>query len=211
MGRMLYFITGNKGKFEEVKAILPEVERLDIDLPEIQEIDAHEVIKAKLQAAFAHRDGVRKRGALSQDLASAFASDAEQKSHRVYSIGTGFMVEDISLCLDCLNGLPGPLIKWFLKAVGNEGLAEITSQFGNDKVTARTMIGYAKSADDIHFFEGVIEGKIVAPRGELGFGWDPIFLPEGYDKTFAEMTLEEKNAISMRRIATNKLKEFLSQ
>lgn len=176
---MLYFITGNKGKYEEVKTILPEVEQLDIDLPEIQEIDAHEVIKVKLQAAFAHHAGP-------------------------------FMVEDISLYLDCLKGLPGPLIKWFLKTIGNEGLTEIAEKFGNDKVTARTMIGYARSKGDVHFFEGVIEGRIVSARGERGFGWDPIFLPDGHDKTFAEMTPEEKNAISMRRIATNKLKEFLT-
>ncbi|MBI4086627.1 RdgB/HAM1 family non-canonical purine NTP pyrophosphatase [Candidatus Kaiserbacteria bacterium] len=176
---MIYFITGNKGKYEEVKAILPEVEQLDIDLPEIQEIDAHEVIKAKLEAAFAHKEGE-------------------------------FIVEDISLYLDCLNGLPGPLIKWFLKTIGNDGLAEIAEKFGNDKATAKTMIGYAKSSDDVHFFEGVIEGRIVPARGEGGFGWDPIFLPDGHDKTFAEMTAEEKNEISMRRIATSKLKEFLT-
>jgi non-canonical purine NTP pyrophosphatase (RdgB/HAM1 family) len=178
MGRMLYFITGNKGKFDEVKAILPEVEQLDIDLPEIQEIDAREVIKAKLAAAFAHREGE-------------------------------FIVEDLSLYLESLNGLPGPLIKWFLKTIGNEGLVNLAARLGNDRAVAKTIIGYAKGADDIRFFEGAIEGRIVAARGEGGFGWDPIFLPDGYDKTFGEMTLQEKNDISMRRIAANKLKEFL--
>lgn len=176
---MIYFITGNKGKFEEVRAILPEVEQLDIDLPEIQGIDPHEIIKAKLQAAFAHHEGE-------------------------------FMVEDVSLSFDCLNGLPGPLIKWFLKTIGNEGLVHLAAKLGDDRATARTMIGYAKSKDDLHFFEGVVEGRIVTARGESGFGWDSIFLPDGHEKTFAEMATEEKNAISMRRIAVNKLKEFLS-
>ena len=175
---MFYFITSNKGKFEEVRAILSEIEQLDIDLLEMQEIDAHAVIRAKLEAAYAHHNGE-------------------------------FIVEDLSLHLECLNGLPGPLIKWFLKTIGNEGLVEIASKFGNDKATAKAMIGYARSADDIHFFEGVIEGRIVPPRGEGGFGWDSIFLPDGYDKTFGEMTQEEKNAISMRRIAVNKLKGYL--
>ena len=177
---MICFITGNRGKFEEVQAILPEVEQLDINLPEIQEIDAHEVIRAKLEAAYTHHAGP-------------------------------FMVEDISLSLACLGGLPGPLIKWFLKTIGNEGLFEIVSKFGNDTATAKTMIGYARSPEEIHFFEGTIAGRIVAPRGEGGFGWDPVFLPDGHDKTFGEMTTEEKNAISMRRIAANKLKEFLSK
>lgn len=176
----LYFLTGNKNKFEEVKAILGEVEQLDIDLPEIQEIDAKEIIKAKLQEAFNHQQGE-------------------------------FLVEDTSLYLDSLNGLPGPLIKWFLKTVGNEGLFNIADKLGNSKAQAKTIIGFAKNNDEIYFFEGEVKGKIVSPRGDNGFGWDKIFEPDGFLKTFAEMSLEEKNAISMRRIALNKLKEFLSK
>jgi len=175
---MIYFITGNKNKFEEVKAILPEVEQLDIDLPEIQEIDAKEIIKEKLLEALKHKKGE-------------------------------FIVEDTSLYLDCLHGLPGPLIKWFLQTIGNKGLSKIAEKFKNNKAVAKTIIGYAKSQRDIHFFEGVINGKIVSPRGKTNFGWDPIFMPDGYDKTFAEMSREEKNKISMRRNALNKLKKFL--
>lgn len=178
--KMIYFITGNKNKFEEVKYILPEVEQLDIDLPEIQEIDARVIIRAKLQEALNHHEGE-------------------------------FIVEDTSLYLECLKGLPGPLIKWFLKTVGNEGLVEIAERFGNSKAEARTVVGYAKSHEEVCFFEGVVRGKIVKPRGESNFGWDPIFLPEGYSKTFAEMGIEEKNKLSMRRTAVNKLKEFLEK
>ncbi|MFA5188965.1 MAG: RdgB/HAM1 family non-canonical purine NTP pyrophosphatase [Patescibacteria group bacterium] len=177
---MIYFITGNKNKFAEVKAILPEVEQLDIDLPEIQEIDTKEIVKEKLLEALKHKKGE-------------------------------FIVEDTSLYLDCLNGLPGPLIKWFLQTIGNEGLANLADKLGDDNAVAKTIIGYAKSQEDIYFFEGVINGKIISPRGETNFGWDPIFLPDGYDKTFAEMSREEKNKISMRRNAFNKLSEFLQQ
>lgn len=112
--------------------------------------------------------------------------------------------------MDCLKGLPGPLIKWFLKTVGNQGLYEIAQKFGNDQTEAKVVIGFAKNREEIYFFEGSLKGKIVAPRGDQGFGWDPIFIPEGFTKTFAQMSAEEKNQISMRRIALNKLKEFLN-
>lgn len=110
-----------------------------------------------------------------------------------------------------MSGLPGPLIKWFLKTVGNEGLFNIADKLGNLNAEAKTIVGFAKSREEIYFFEGSIRGKIVNPRGDNGFGWDKIFEPEGSSKTFAEMNLEEKNAISMRRIALNKLKEFLNK
>jgi len=120
-----------------------------------------------------------------------------------------FIVEDSSLCFDCLNGLPGPLIKWFEESLGNEGLADIAQKMGNNQAEARVMIGYAKNPEEIYYFEGVLKGKIVPPCGENGFGWDKIFVPEGHDKTFAQMSPEEKNSISMRKIAFEKLKEFL--
>jgi len=173
----LYFITGNKNKFAEVSAILPNVEQLDIDLPEVQDIDAKEIIKAKLLEALNHKQ-------------------AE------------FIVEDTSLYFDCLNGLPGPLIKWFMKTVGNKGLFNIVKKLGNNRAEAKTIIGYAKNTDEIYYFEGIVKGGIVSPIGKSGFGWDPIFQPDGFLKSFAELTQEEKNKISMRRIALNKLKEF---
>lgn len=177
MDNMIYFITGNKNKFAEVKAILPEVEQLDIELTEIQEINSQEIIKAKLEEALKFYEGE-------------------------------FIVEDTSLYLDALNGLPGPLIKWFLKTIGNEGLYDLAGKFG-DRAKARVIIGYARKKGDYNFFEGEIRGRIVEPRGDQGFGWDSIFVPEGHSKTFAEMDQGEKNEVSMRRMALNKLKEFL--
>ena len=97
-----------------------------------------------------------------------------------------------------------------MKTLGNSGLATLVEKFSNAKAEARTVIGYAKDAEHIHYFEGVVRGTIVAPRGKTTFGWDPIFQPEESEKTFAEMSREEKNKISMRREAFQKLKEFLS-
>lgn len=173
----LHFITGNKGKLIEVQSILGDVTALDIDLAEIQSLDAHEIIRAKLDEARRHHNG-------------------------------RLIVEDTSLYFEALNGLPGPLIKWFMKTIGNDGLAEIVSSFENNKAEAKTIIGYSNSEGKISFFEGSIKGSIVSPRG-TGFGWDPIFLPDGYTKTFGEMTAEEKNRISMRKIALEKLKHEL--
>jgi inosine triphosphate pyrophosphatase len=172
----IYFITGNKNKFEEAKAVLPELEMLEIDLPEIQEVNSEEIIKAKLLEALKHQEGE-------------------------------FVVEDTSLSFECLNGLPGPFIKWFLQEIGNEGLFNLVAKMGNNKAEAKTMVGYAKNKDEIKFFEGSIKGQIVKPEVETNFGWDPIFKPEGKEMTFAEMTKDEKNELSMRRKAFEKLKE----
>lgn len=181
----LYFITGNKNKFDEVSAILGAIEQLDLDLPEIQDSDARNIIQAKLVEALKHT---------SKEC----------------------IVEDTSLYLDCLNGLPGPFIKWFLKAIGNEGLAAITEKFANPAAEAKTIVGYAKNSREIYFFEGSVRGKIVRPRGNFslsrsGFGWDSIFQPDGFYETFAEMNPEKKNEISMRRMALNAFKKFLEE
>ncbi|MCF7834569.1 non-canonical purine NTP pyrophosphatase [Candidatus Gracilibacteria bacterium] len=175
---MLYFITGNKNKFSEVKAIIKDIEQLNIDLPELQEIDPYKIIEAKLIEARKHHDGE-------------------------------FIVEDTSLYMDCLNGLPGPLIKWFLEKLGNEGIFEIAKKFNNYKVTAKTLIGYGDSSGEIRFFEGNLEGKIIKPEVESDFGWAPIFCPNGYNCSFAELSIEERNKMSMRGQALAKLKDFL--
>jgi non-canonical purine NTP pyrophosphatase (RdgB/HAM1 family) len=172
----IYFITGNANKFKEAQAILKGIgiQQLNIELPEIQEVDPAAIIEAKLQAAFSHHDGE-------------------------------FIVEDTSLSFDCLNGLPGPLIKWFLKALGDQGLYEMASKLGSMKATAKTVVGYAKDKNQIQYFEGVTEGEIVAPRGGKHFGWDPIFQPAGFPQTYAEMTDSQKNEISARAAAFKKL------
>ena len=175
----IYFITGNKNKFAEAKAIIPDLKQLVIDLPEIQEIDAKKIIQAKLEEALKHKTGE-------------------------------FIVEDTSLYLDCLNGMPGPLIKWFLQTIGGRGIFELAKKYNNFGVSAKACIGYAKNKHDIRFFTGKIKCVIVEPEALSSFGWDPIFKPDGYDKTFAEMGKNEKNKISHRRIAFEKFKKELS-
>lgn len=140
-----------------------------------------------------------------QKIISAKLEEARIRHKDIY------IVEDTSLYFNCLNGLPGPLIKWFLESLGDQKLAEIALKLGNPKAEARTLIGYIDEKGRKSYFEGKIKGKIVLPRGKEGFGWDKIFLPDGYNITFGEMTREEKNKISMRKIALKKLTRFIRQ
>ena len=119
------------------------------------------------------------------------------------------LVEDTSLVFEALGRLPGPLIKWFLQELDNEGLCNLLSGFESRKAIAEVLFGYY---DGIIFktFKGEIKGSIAeTPRGERGFGWDPIFIPEGQEKTWGEMTMDEQIATSMRRQALQKLARFL--
>lgn len=177
---VIYFITGNSGKLGEAKSVIPEIEQIDLNLPEIQELDAKKIIEEKLNSAINENKG-------------------------------SFFCEDTSVYIDSLGGLPGPLIKWFLQALGDKGIAELVERYENKSATAKTFLGYIGEDKKILFFEGKVRGKIVAPRGDGGFGWDKIFQPEGYEKTFGEMTLAEKEETSMRKQALIKLKEFLGK
>ncbi|HUD44105.1 MAG TPA: non-canonical purine NTP pyrophosphatase [Patescibacteria group bacterium] len=120
-----------------------------------------------------------------------------------------FMVEDTSLYLDCLNGLPGPFGKWFEEKLGNDGMYNLVTKMGNPKAKCAVIIGFAKDKNQIKYFEGSCEGIIVAPKTKDPFGFNNVFQPNGFYKVFAEMSIEEKNKISMRGTAARKLKEFL--
>jgi non-canonical purine NTP pyrophosphatase (RdgB/HAM1 family) len=121
----IVFITGNEGKLREVKSLIPDIQSVEMNLTEIQEMDAQKIILAKLEEARKHYPS------------------------------TALLVEDTSLYLHALGGLPGPLVKWFTMAVGVEGIYKLTEPFGSKRATARTFIGYADE-DGIRFFEGVL-------------------------------------------------------
>lgn len=120
-----------------------------------------------------------------------------------------FIVEDTSVYLDCLGKLPGPFIKFFLQALGPGGIYEIGDRYKNNKARAVSHVGYAKSKDEIYFFEGEVLGTLVPPSATPDFGWNTIFKPDGFNKTFSEMTVEEKTKTNHRSRALSKLKDFL--
>lgn len=117
-------------------------------------------------------------------------------------------VEDVSFGFEAWNWLPGPYIKEFVKIIGTEKLPRLLEGHSK-KAKAICWIGYAQSKDDIIVLKGEIYGKIVEARFDNGFDFDRIFVPEGYDKTFSEMTIENKNKISHRGKAIDEFKKFL--
>jgi len=119
------------------------------------------------------------------------------------------IVEDTSLVFRAWNELPGPFIKHFLQNLGLDGLVDALAPFENWDAVALCGLGYHDGAE-VHYFEGRVEGRIVVARGEGGFGWDPIFRPLDSERTFAEMTPEEKNRHSMRAPAMKALADFLA-
>ncbi len=177
----LCFITGNKNKLREAEQILG-VKLSSVDL------DLDEI----------------------QELDSD--KIAEHKVKQAWElIKKPLFISDQSLYIHCLNDFPGPLIKWFWTKVTMEKICRIANFFDDHKIYTKTTLTYYDGTDMKHFY-GIVQGTIPAePRGTNGFAWDPIFIPEGYEKTFAEMAAEEKNAISMHKIALEKLSAFLKQ
>ncbi len=176
----VYLITGNKDKLREAEQIL-NTKLKHVDL------DLEEV-----------------QGLDSDKISEHKAKEAWE------NVGKPLFVWDQSLYIHCLNDFPGPLVKWFWEKVTLERICKIANLFGDDAIYAKTTLTLYDGKEMRHFY-GIVKGRIPkTPRGKNGFAWDPIFIPEGFDKTFAEMTPEEKNAISMHRIALEKLSGFLN-
>ena len=134
----------------------------------------------------------------------------EHKTKEAFEqVGGTVLVEDTSLTFNALGKLPGPLIKWFLTELDNEGLCKILNSYEDRSALAEVCFGLYDGSK-LKIFEGQIEGIIAeVPRGERGFGWDPVFIPKGYKKTWGEMDAEEQKETSMRRIALLKLEAYL--
>jgi inosine triphosphate pyrophosphatase len=119
------------------------------------------------------------------------------------------IVEDTSLYFEAWNELPGPLVKWFLRSLGPDGLVKALEPFDNFRARAVCCMGYTEDGQALHLFLGEVPGLIVSPRGSREFGWDPIFQPEGFSQTFGEMSADDKHSVSMRARAARKLRKFL--
>jgi inosine triphosphate pyrophosphatase len=176
----IYFITGNENKLKEARDILEPFKVENKVLP-IPEIQGDRF------------DIVRTK--------AKFASD---------KFNLPVFVDDTNLCLSALSDLPGPYIDDFLKAIGREGIVKMLHGFEDKSAKAICMIAYCEPGKDPVIFEGLTEGEIVSPRGSSKFGFDPIFQPKGYKKTYAELG-EKKNEISHRKLALEKLRAYLEK
>ena len=136
----------------------------------------------------------------------------EHKTKEAYKqVGGIVLVEDTSLTFNALGRLPGPLIKWFLTELDNAGLCKLLDAYDDRSAVAEVCFGLY-DGKELRMFEGEARGSIApTPRGEKGFGWDPIFVPEGHEKTWGEMDPEEQKETSMRRIALQRLEGVLKQ
>ncbi|KAK3887485.1 hypothetical protein Pcinc_008398 [Petrolisthes cinctipes] len=183
--RPLIFVTGNAKKLEEVQAILGNsfpfrLVNEKIDLPEYQG-EADQVSRLKCQAA------------------------AELVKGPV-------IVEDTCLCFNALGGLPGPYIKWFLDKLKPAGLHKLLAGFEDKSAEAVCTFAFSSgdSKEEVMLFHGRTPGTIVEPRGDNNFGWDPCFMPKGFDKTYAELDGATKNSISHRYKALDALREYFT-
>jgi non-canonical purine NTP pyrophosphatase (RdgB/HAM1 family) len=117
------------------------------------------------------------------------------------------LVEDTGLAFAAWNGLPGALIKWFLLTLGTAGICRVLRGETNRGARATTLFGYCDGTV-CHVFAGAVSGVVpAAPCGTHGFGWDTIFQPRGSERTFGEMTPEEKDRFSMRRLALERFRQ----
>ena len=176
------YITGNRQKFEEAQLILRDWDLEQVNL-EITEIQGDRY-----------------------QVATAKAKEAVRILQRPA------IVEDISLCFNAWNGMPGPYVKDFLQTMGAAGLAEAILKTEDHRVQAICVVAYVVPGSEPILFEGMIEGNAVTPRGSLSHGtasFNSCFEPIGSSKTFGEMTMEEHSRISMRNIALLKLRKFL--
>ncbi|KAI1617947.1 Ham1 family protein [Exophiala viscosa] len=178
----LNFITGNANKLAEVQAILGEVKNLILQSKNVE-------------------------GAEIQGTIEEVAVD--KCSRAAVAVNGPVLTEDTALEFEALKGLPGPYIKHFLGALGHEGLNNLLAAY--DDKTSYAVCTFAYCAGPGHepiLFQGRTRGKIVPARGPGHFGWDPIFEYEG--QTYAEMDKAEKNRISHRGKALDKLKAWLA-
>ncbi|THH07924.1 hypothetical protein EW146_g9162 [Bondarzewia mesenterica] len=185
----LTFVTGNANKLKEVKAILLDSEGHSLEI-EPKDFDRKSLLP-EIQGT-------------TRDVAIAKCKAAAEL------VNGPCIVEDTALCFKAMNGLPGPYIKFFLKELGHEGLNKMLDGFSTREAWALCTFAFSPGpgAEPI-LFEGRTEGTIVPTRGPPVFGWDSIFQAENTGQTYAEMDPAEKNAISHRYRALNKLREYL--
>jgi len=135
----------------------------------------------------------------------------DHKAKQAYDLlKTPVLIEDAQLTCTSLGNLPGPFIKFFVQEIGPAGIAQMLNSFEDRTAHGRICYGLY-DGKTMHYFEGEMHGSIARePRGEGGFGFDRIFINDGYTKTRGEMNEYEYAQTSYRKLALDKLKEYLA-
>ncbi|TGE22045.1 non-canonical purine NTP diphosphatase [Hymenobacter aquaticus] len=185
------FATNNEHKLTEVRALLPA----SIELVSLHDIGCHEELP---------------------ETRDTLAGNARQKAEHVWQhYQTSCFADDTGLEVAALNGEPGVYSARYAgpQRSAADNVAKLLRELGdqtNRQAEFRTVIALVLPGGEVHEFDGAVPGQITTSvRGADGFGYDPIFQPEGHALTFAEMTLTEKNTLSHRARAVGKLVEFL--
>ena len=184
--KIVFFATGNINKFNEARSILRpfgiSVGMLRMKGDEIQSDSLKEISQTSAKNAF-------------------------KRTH------LPIFVEDAGLFIDDLNGFPGPYAAYVYKTIHNSGILKLMEKAADRHAKFQSVIAYFdQPLCEPEYFEGESKGEITQterkPQGKLPFGFDPIFQPEGSSKTFAEMTVEEKNGYSHRAKAIRKFAKW---
>ena len=186
----LVFATNNKHKLEEVQKLLSN----NFNLLSLKDISF--------------------KGEIPEDY-ETLKENALQKARYIHDrFKTNCFADDTGLEIDFLKGAPGVYSARYAGpgCTFDDNINKVLNEMGdaeNRKARFRTVIALILDERE-YFFEGVVDGEILKEKqGDEGFGYDPVFRPLGYEQSFAEMILEDKNKISHRGRATQKLIEFL--
>lgn len=187
----LVFATNNKHKLQEVQALLEN----DIHIVSLNDIGCMEELP---------------------ETGNTLEANAQQKAEYIYKkYQMNCFADDTGLEIESLNGKPGVYSACYAGKEQNDekNIRKVLHEMNNHQnrnAQFRTVICLIIN-HSYHQFEGLVQGTILKERrGIGGFGYDSVFLPHGYKKTFAEMSMEEKNRISHRAIAIKKLVNFLN-
>jgi len=179
------FITGNFHKFNEVRSILSSM---------------------GIAVSMLRMKGIEIQSNCINEIAEHCAVEAFNQCH------IPLIVEDAGLFIDALEGFPGPYSAYVYKTIQNRGILKLMEKMHNRKATFCSAIVYYSQETGPVLFEGKTDGEITLTErksdNNSGFGFDPIFQPLNSEKTFAEMTLKEKNEFSHRAKAINKFAEW---
>ena len=188
-GRVVFFATGNINKFNEACSILSQ---------------------HGIAAGMLNLKGDEIQSESLKDIAVASVINAYKRSH------LPIFVEDAGLFIDALRGFPGPYAAYAYKTIHNSGILKLIEGCADRRAVFQSVIAYCdEETCEPECFCGESKGEITTverkEQGKSGFGFDPIFQPAGSKKTFAEMTIEEKNGYSHRANAIRKFAEWYKQ